>query len=335
MCRRITTSQLRWSARFRSSTNTHRVIREIGAASTVLLKNVNNTLPVSAPESMALIGQDLGPSWLGPNGFDDRGGLNGTLAMGWGSGTAEFPYLIDPYQAIVSRAREDGTDIDWWFDNWDIDRAVTVAKTKDVVIVGINSDAGEYYIDVDGNIGDRNNLTAWYNGDNLVQSMAGNFSNVVVVVHAVGPIDMEAWIDHPNVTAVLWAGLPGQESGNSLVDVLYGNYNPSGRLPYTIAKQRSDYGSDIDYVNTGVPAQTNVEYSEKLNIDYRHFLANDIEPRFPFGFGLSYTSFNYTNLNIVENGGEEARKRDMQDEAYWKGETGGNETRIGAFLRDS
>jgi len=312
-----------------------RVIREMGAASTVLLKNVNNTLPLSSPETMALIGGDLGPSWLGPNGFEDRGGLNGTLAMGWGSGTAQFPYLIDPLQAITARAREDGTDIDWWFDNWDIDGAANVATAKEVVIVGINSDAGEQYITVDGNNGDRNNLTAWYNGDELVQAMAGNFSNVIVVVHSVGQIDMEAWIDHPNVTAVLWAGLPGQESGNSLVDVLYGDYNPSGRLPYTIAKQRSDYGSDIDYVNTDDPVQTNVEYTEMLNVDYRHFLAEGIEPRFPFGFGLSYTTFNYTNLNVVENGGDEARKRDADDQAYWSGETGGNETRIGAFMRDS
>lgn len=314
---------------------TLRLIREIGAASTVLLKNVNNTLPLSSPETMALIGQDLGPSWLGPNGYEDRGGLNGTLAMGWGSGTAEFPYLIDPLQAIVARARQDGTDIDWWFENYDLEGATDVATAKDVVIVGINSDSGEQYITVDGNNGDRNNLTAWYNGGPLVEAMAGNFSNVIVVVHSVGPIDMESWIDHPNVTAVLWAGLPGQESGNSLVDVLYGEYNPSGRLPYTIAKDRGDYGSDIDYVNTDDPVQTNVEYTEMLNIDYRHFLAENIEPRFPFGFGLSYTQFNYTNLNIYEKGGEEARKRDMEDEAYWKGETGGNETRIGAFLRDS
>jgi beta-glucosidase len=204
-----------------------------------------------------------------------------------------------------------------------------------VVIVGINSDSGEQYITVDGNEGDRDNLTAWHNGDALVEAMAKNFNNVVVVVHSVGPIDMEAWIDHPNITAVLWAGLPGQESGNSLVDVLYGDYNPSGRLPYTIAKARTDYGSDIDYVETDDPVQTNVDYSEKLNVDYRHFLAKNIKPRFAFGFGLSYSAFNYTNIKVVENGGEQARKTDLEIDAYFKGETGGNETRIGSFLRDS
>lgn len=325
-----------------------RLIRHIGAASTVLLKNVNNTLPLSAPMTLALVGQDLGPSWLGPNGYADRGGLNGTLAMGWGSGTAEFPYLIDPLQAITARARQDGTDIDWWFDNWDTDSAQTVATAKEVVIVGVNSDSGEYYIDVDGNIGDRKNLSAWYNGDNLIQAVTNVSSNVVVVVHSVGPMDMEAWIDNPNITAVLWAGLPGQESGNSLVDVLYGEYNPSGRLPYTVAKKREDYAADIIYVNTDSPAETNVNYTEGLNIDYRHFLAKNITPRFAFGYGMSYTKFNYTNLQVWEIDQGKAEKRsaraEVEGEAYWSGNatnatgtagmnaTGG--VKVGAFLRD-
>ena len=98
---------------------TFRLIRKIGAASTVLLKNVNNTLPLYKPRSILLAGSDMGPSMLGPNGFDDRGGLLGTLAMGWGSGTAEFPYLVDPLQAISLQARKDGSLLDWWFsDEW-------------------------------------------------------------------------------------------------------------------------------------------------------------------------------------------------------------------------
>ncbi len=67
-----------------------------------------------------------------------------------------------------------------------------------------------------------NDLTAWHEGDALVSAIAGVNNNTIVVVHSVGPLILEAWIDHPNVTAVLWAGLPGQEAGNSLVDVLYG-----------------------------------------------------------------------------------------------------------------
>ena len=75
-----------------------------------------------------------------------------------------------------------------------------------------------------------------------------------MVVHSVGPLIIEPWIDNPNVTAVIWAGLGGTETGNALVDVLYGAVNPSGRLPYTIAKSPSDYpttietGTEINYV---------------------------------------------------------------------------------------
>ena len=91
----------------------------------------------------------------------------------------------------------------------------------------------------------RNNLTAWNNGDALVQAVAANNSNIVVVVNSVGPLILEAWVDNPNVRAVVWAGLGATETGNALVDVLYGDTNPSGRLPYTIAKSPTDYPAQI------------------------------------------------------------------------------------------
>lgn len=115
----------------------------------------------------------------------------------------------------------------------------------EVAMVFINSDSGEDYITVDGNEGDRKNLTAWHNGDALVQSVAAQNSKTIVVVHSVGPLIVEPWIEHPNVTAVVWAGLGGPETGNALVDVLYGVVNPSARLPYTIAKNASDYPTSL------------------------------------------------------------------------------------------
>ncbi|QRW09292.1 glycoside hydrolase family 3 protein [Ceratobasidium sp. AG-Ba] len=258
-------------------------IREMGAASTVLLKNTKNALPLKKPISMAVIGSDAAPPLRGPNGFTDRAGVDGTLAMGWGSGTAEFPYLVSPIEALQARAQQDHTSIGWHFLNWDLAAAKTQAANKDVAIVFINSDSGEGYLTVDGNQGDRNNLTAWDNGDALVQAVASVNPNTVVVAHAVGPMIIEPWIDNPNVTAVLWAGLPGQESGNGLVDILYGAVNPSARLPYTIAKQRSDYGVDV------------FQY-----FDYRHFDKNNIVPRYAFGYGLSYTTFSYANLRVTK-----------------------------------
>ena len=282
---------------------TFRLIRKIGAASTVLLKNVNNTLPLYKPRSILLAGSDMGPSMLGPNGFDDRGGLLGTLAMGWGSGTAEFPYLVDPLQAISLQARKDGSLLDWWFnDEWldetGLQKHVPYAE---VVIVGIAADSGEGYITVEGNNGDRNDYKPWHNGTEVILAAANASSNVVVVVHAAGQIDMEPWIDHPNVTAVLWAGLPGQESGNSLVDVLYGAYIPWTKLPYTSARNTSYFGIDIDYVEApadGSPFQPQVNYTEDLLVDYRRFQSKGIKPRFEFGFGLSYTSFELADLNV-------------------------------------
>ena len=97
----------------------------------------------------------------------------------------------------------------------------------------VNADSGEDYISVDGNEGDRKNLTLWINADNLITAVANTNPNTIVVAHSVGPAILEAWIDHPNVTAVIWAGVPGQEAGNSIADVLFGDVNPSGRATFS------------------------------------------------------------------------------------------------------
>jgi beta-glucosidase len=112
--------------------------------------------------------------------------------------------------------------------------------------------------------------------------------NTIVVIHSVGPLILETILALPNVVAVLWTRIPGQETGNGLVDVLYGTTSPSGKLPYTIGKQESDYGTAL--------ASGDDNYSEGLYIDYRHFDNANIEPRYEFGFGLSYTTFAYSNL---------------------------------------
>lgn len=79
-----------------------------------------------------------------------------------------------------------------------------------------NADSGEGYIDVFGNEGDRNNLTLWRGIDQMIENVTAVSSNVIVVIHSVGAVLMP-WVDNENITAILWAGLPGQESGNSLV----------------------------------------------------------------------------------------------------------------------
>ncbi|CAK5278243.1 unnamed protein product [Mycena citricolor] len=275
----------------------HTVVREIGAASTVLLKNDNHTLPLKKPRSLVLVGSDAGPAKIGPNQFADQGGSDGILAMGWGSGTANMTYLISPLEAIQQRARKDRTSVSWILDDWQTDLAGNMVIGRSAALVFISSDSGEEYITVDGNEGDRKNLTAWHNGDNLVLSVAAQNPNTIVIVHSVGPMLVEAWIDHPNVTAVLWAGVPGQEAGNSITDVLYGDWNPSGRLPYTIAKNISDYPTSVVTGGSGSDVLS-IPYHEGLNVDYRHFDFFNVTPRFEFGFGLSYTNFTYSQLHV-------------------------------------
>jgi beta-glucosidase len=127
----------------------------------------------------------------------------------------------------------------------------------------------------------------------------------MVIIHNAGIRTVDAWIEHPNVTAVIYAGLPGQESGNSIVDILYGDVSPSGRMPFTIAKNESDYGHLLNAtVGSGPYPQSN--FSEGLYIDYRHFDKYNITPRFEFGYGLSYSTFSYAYLSIKSLNGNTA-----------------------------
>ena len=85
--------------------------------------------------------------------------------------------------------------------------------------------------------------------------MAAVNNNTVVIVNSVGPLILEPWCDNENITGIVWAGLLGQEAGDSLVDILWGVVNPSGRLPYTIAKTRQDYGTEVLYDSSDAEPQ--------------------------------------------------------------------------------
>ncbi|KIK98288.1 glycoside hydrolase family 3 protein [Paxillus rubicundulus Ve08.2h10] len=281
-----------------AQSNHHEIVREIAAGGTVLLKN-EGVLPLDKPKSIVLVGSDAAPPTSGPNEYPDQGGdPTGILAMGWGSGTDYFTYLISPYEAIQARARLDQTSVSWDFDNWNLATAASSAINKEVAIVFVNSDSGEGYITVDGNAGDRQNLTAWHQGDKLILAVAAQNNNTIVVTNSVGPLILEPWVEHPNVTAIIWASLGGSEAGNAIMDILYGNWNPSGRLPYTIAKNTTDYPAQPNFGGNAVDILS-IDYTEGLLIDYRWFDAQNITPRYEFGFGLSYTTFEYTNLAIT------------------------------------
>ncbi|KAJ7022756.1 glycoside hydrolase family 3 protein, partial [Mycena alexandri] len=276
----------------------HKVlIREIGKASTVLLKNVNNVLPFEHLKTIGIIGNGAGAAAGGPNEcFTEK------ISLGWGSGTATYPYLVTPVDAITARAAEDGTTVSSSLSDTDLAAAAAVASGKDVSLVFITADSGEGGGLVEGNAGDRNDLQAWSVFNTSVgypRSASRSISaNTIVVVNSVGPIVVEAWIDHPNglICLKVWSGLPGQEAGNSVTDILFGAYNPSGRLPFTIGKSITDYSAQVIYTTPTPILQ--IPYSEGIFIDYRHFDAAGIAPRFEFGFGLSYTTFAYSGLSI-------------------------------------
>ncbi|PPR00198.1 hypothetical protein CVT24_004901, partial [Panaeolus cyanescens] len=284
-----------------------KLVRTMGAASAVLLKNQGGVLPLGKKDrSIVLVGSAAGPGKSGPNEFQDQAGSDGVLAMGWGSGSAQLPYLVTPMDAIQREARNFRTSVSWTLNDLDLRLAGRMARKQSAALVFITSDSGEGYLTVDGNEGDRKNLTAWHSGDALIQAVAAQNNNTIVIVNSVGPLIVEPWVENPNVTAVVWAGISGQEIGNSIADVLYGAWNPSGRLPYTIAKSIDDYPAQL--VQGGADSDVlSIPYTEGLEIDYRYFDAHNIEPRFEFGFGLSYTTFKYTGLNIQKiSGGDSA-----------------------------
>ncbi|KAJ3120270.1 hypothetical protein HK100_012868 [Physocladia obscura] len=268
-------------------------IRELGAASTVLLKNSKSVLPLQprSEDLIAVIGEDARlPKVL--NEFVNRGGNDGTLAQGWGSGSAEFPYLVAPLGAISSRHAKTVSSVD----NYNLDFAKNVASSASVAIVFVNADSGEGGMTVEGHDADRNDLKLWHKSDELIEAVSSVNENTVIVIHSVGAVEMP-WINHPNISAVVLAFLPGQESGNSIADILFGNVNPSARLPFTIHEKREEYAAGVIYKSNGVVIPQ-IYYSEGLFFDYRHADKFNITPLFPFGHGLSYTSFEYSKLHV-------------------------------------
>ncbi|KAI0602672.1 glycoside hydrolase family 3 protein [Biscogniauxia sp. FL1348] len=291
--------------------------RQIAAEGTVLLKN-DGMLPLSrdgstssgsvrqgnSPVQIAIFGEDAGPG-SGPNSCPDRSCNQGTLASGWGSGSVEFPYLITPVEALGKAWDNEQVNVSAYLVNDPpFKKQPEILNDAQICVVFANADSGEGYKSWENVSGDRPDLSLQKGTDDLIVNVAegchGGDGDVLVVIHTVGPVVMERWIKLPNVKAVLLANLPGQESGNALADVIFGDVNPSGKLPWTIGKRLEDYGegAQVMYRPNGVVPQQ--DFTEGLYIDYRHFDKYGVEPRFEFGFGLSYTTFDFSDL-VVES----------------------------------
>lgn len=298
--------------------NHDELTRNIAREGIVLVKNEDNILPIhrkgddyklnkrDGKFKIGVFGEDAFANPKGDNDCADRGCNEGTLAMGWGSGAVELPYLVKPIDALRKNLDSKTIDLTEVSDNHDA-KTKKIASEQDLCVVFVNSDAGEGFLSWNGVKGDRNDLYAQKGGDALVQSVAANCGGsdsngkaaaTIVVMHTVGPAILEKWVDLPGVKGVLIAHLPGQESGNALADILFGDVSPSGRLPYTIAKAEKDYGPDsgiLYYPNGVVPQQ---DFKEGLYFDYRYFDKNDVSPRYEFGYGLSYTNFTLSSMFI-------------------------------------
>jgi beta-glucosidase len=175
--------------------------------------------------------------------------------------------------------------------NWDLDSSgPDVNAASDACLVFINAIATEGW--------DREGLHDDFS-DHLVKSVASKCSNTIVIIHTAGIRLVDQWIKHPNITATIIAHLPGQDSGEALVKLLYGEANFSGKLPYTVAKNESDYSVYAPCTRISADdIDPQCDFTEGVYLDYRAFDAKDIAPRYEFGYGLSYTSFKYSSLSI-------------------------------------
>lgn len=281
----------------------------------VLVKNTNNTLPLKSPQLISLFGYSAKtPDSFGKTNGGWNGGTyslsandtwtqsygsyslqtgsgiarNGTLVSGAGSGANEPMYISSPFGALSTRAQQDYTALYWDFGNTD----PSVDPASDACIVDVNAFATEGW--------DRPAMFDDYT-DSIILNVAAACANTIVVFQNAAARLVDQFIDHPNVTALVFAHVPGQDSGKALVALLYGEENFSGKLPYTIAKNESDYaGLDRPSLPEGEYAyfpQSN--FSEGVYIDYRAFDAKNITPRYEFGFGLSYTTFAFSDLAVA------------------------------------
>ncbi|MHA1734584.1 MAG: glycoside hydrolase family 3 C-terminal domain-containing protein [Promethearchaeota archaeon] len=254
------------------------IARRVAEEGIVLLKNEGGVLPIDSARTGKL-------AVLGPNS-------DVKFSEGGGSSQVRPPHEVTPLEGIGERC---GPDIELVDSPAGSDMAV--------VLVGLAHAGGG-----DGEGGDRTNFELPAEQVELILKTARANKNTVVVLLSGSPVGMEPWVDE--VPALVQAWYPGMEGGRALASVLFGDVNPSGKLPVTFPKRISDspaHASEETY--PGIDDEDlgpRVLYEEGVFVGYRHFDAEGMEPRFPFGHGLSYTSFSYENLAIkpLEPGGD-------------------------------
>ncbi|HEY0083390.1 MAG TPA: glycoside hydrolase family 3 C-terminal domain-containing protein, partial [Pyrinomonadaceae bacterium] len=260
--------------------------RHVAEEGVVLLKNEAGMLPLDAArvKSVAVIGENAVR----------------LHASGGGSAGVKAFYEITPLEGIVRRAG-DAADVSFsmgYRESGDrealVKRAVRAARAADIAVVvgGLNHD--KFF---DAEASDRKDMKLPYGQDELIRRIVEANPRTVLVLFGGGPVEMGSWL--ARVPAVVQAWYPGMEGGHALARVLFGDVNPSGKLPCTFPKSLSD--SPAHALGAYPGTDGTVRYAEGLFVGYRWFDAKRIEPLFPFGHGLSYTRFGYSNLRLVEN----------------------------------
>lgn len=245
--------------------------RSAAAEGTVLLENSGGLLPLgSSVHSIAVIGSVASVA---------------PISTGGGSASVTLPYNITPLAGITTRAGGGITVSYAQGDGASVSQAVQLATNSDVAIVCVGQQTSEG--------SDRTSLSLPSGQDALVSAVAAANPHTIVVLYS-SSATLMPWAGQ--VAAVLVAWYPGQENGNALAQVLFGDVNPSGKLPVTIPPSANQVPTSAAAQFPGVNGH--VSYSEGLQIGYRWYDANNVTPLFPFGFGLSYTTFGYSNLTV-------------------------------------
>lgn len=269
------------------NTAAHQAVARRGAEEgIVLLKNEGALLPLNASKikTLAVIGENA--TRLHAHGGDS-------------SGIKAF-YEISPLQGIINRVGREVNVIysEGYRKGGEValtDRAIAAAKSADAVIYigGLNHDRG---LDCEGN--DRADMKMPYGQDALLdQLLAANPKTVVVLLGTL--MEMGPWAE--KAPALMQAWYPGMEGGNALASVIFGDVNPSGKLPCSYPKLLSDTAPHALGAYPGKDGT--VVYEEGLLVGYRWHDQKNIEPRYPFGHGLSYTTFAYSGLKLVKGQG--------------------------------
>ncbi|WP_226008395.1 beta-glucosidase family protein [Natrinema salinisoli] len=268
-------------------TPVHRELaREIATEGAVLLQN-DDTLPLEDVNSLAVIGPNADTAKLGGGGSSEVLPFIQTSPVdGLDARDVSITFERGIPSVTESRVFTAGTEEER--PDSSINDAVDAAAAADCAVVVVQDDATEFQ--------DRPDLALPGHQDDLIEAVARVADRAVVVLRTSGPVRMP-WLDA--VDAVLETWYPGQADGEALADLLFGDAEPGGRLPTTFGRSVADYPTSDDAAFPGVDDVA--RYDEGIFVGYRHFDAHDISPAFPFGHGLSYTSFVYGQPSVTED----------------------------------